>query len=121
MGGEVTWKDYIREALCYDVQHFTIEDIEKGVESGEYQLWQAENSAMVTSGVWLQSGGIGVQVLAAGGNLEEIMGLLDEVEQEARASGCEILTTVGRKGWKTVSKDLGWVDVASIYVKRLNT
>lgn len=113
------WQDYIKEALCYDVQHFTIEDIESGIASGDYQLWESDNSAMVTSGVQLQSGGIGVQVLAAGGNLDEINGLLAQVEQEARESGCEILTTVGRKGWKNTAKELGWIDVASVYIKRL--
>jgi hypothetical protein len=116
----VSWQDYIKEALCYDVQSFTIEDIESGIATGDYQLWEAPTSALVTSGVNLQSGGIGVQVLAAGGNMEEIVGLLQEVEQEARASGCEILTTVGRKGWKVTAKEIGWIDVASIYVKRLN-
>ena len=115
----MSWQDYIKEALEYDVQSFTIEEIEERVASGDYQLWEAENSAMVTSGVNLQSGGIGVQVLAAGGNLDEIKGLLDVVEQEARESGCEILTTVGRKGWRHTAKELGWLDVASIYVKRL--
>ena len=117
----MSWQDYIKEALCYDVQHFTIEEIEVGVELGEYQLWESPNSAMITSGVNLQNGGIGVQVLAAGGDLEEIKGLLSVVEQEARASGCEILTTVGRKGWKSTAKEIGWDDVASIYIKRLTT
>jgi hypothetical protein len=116
----LSWRDYIKEALCYDVEHFTIEDIESGIASGDYQLWEAENSALVTSGVKLQGGGVGVQVLAAGGNLDEIMGLLDDVEQEARASGCEVLTTVGRKGWIKTAKELGWLDIASIYIKRLN-
>lgn len=113
------WKDYIREALCYDVEHFTMEDIESGLASGDYQLWEAPNSAMVTSGVKLQSGGIGVQVLAAGGDLDEINDLLKQVEHEARESGCELLTTVGRKGWKVTAKELGWIDVASVYIKRL--
>jgi hypothetical protein len=116
----VIWQDYIKEALCYDVEHFTIEDIESGIASGDYQLWEAPNSALVTSGVKLQSGGIGVQVLAAGGDLEEIKGLLSEVEQEARASGCEILTTVGRKGWKATAKEIGWDHIASVFIKRLN-
>ena len=121
MGPDLTmWQDYIKEALQYDVQSFTIEDIESGLASGDYQLWEAENSAMVTSGVNLQSGGVGVQVLAAGGSLDEIKGLLDMVEQEARESGCEILTTVGRKGWRHTAKELGWLDVASIYIKRLD-
>lgn len=119
MGSEVTWQQRINEALCYDVQHFTLEDIESGVASGDYQLWENDSAAMITSGVNLQSGGIGVQVLAAGGDMDGVVSLLDEVEQEARAAGCEILTTVGRKGWKSVAKDIGWTDVASIYIKRL--
>jgi hypothetical protein len=115
----VSWQDLIQEALYHDVQHFTLPDIESGLASGEYQLWEAEKSAMVTSGVMLQNGGVGVQVLAASGDKQEIESLLQEVEQEARASGCEILTTVGRVGWKPTAKSLGWEHTASVFVKRL--
>jgi hypothetical protein len=115
----VSWKDFINEALCYDVQSFTIEDIESGIASGHYQLWESENSAMVTSGVPLQSGGVGVQVLAAGGAYEELLSLLEEVEEEARLAGCEVLTTVGRTGWIKTAKEIGWTHVASVFVKRL--
>ncbi len=114
------WQDRIKEALCYDVEHFTLEDIESGIATGDYQLWEAENSAVITSGVRLQSGGIGVQILAAGGNMDEVLGLLAEIEQEALASGCEILTTTGRKGWLKALKERDWLDVATIYIKRLN-
>lgn len=114
------WQDYIKEALCYDVEHFTIEDIEAGVADGDYQLWESENSAIVTSGVKLQSGGTGVQFIAAGGDMDEILSLLEKIEQEARASGCEILTTVGRKGWIKTLKARDWLDVATVYVKRLS-
>jgi hypothetical protein len=109
----------IREALDYDVEASDIQEMEQKIASEEYQLWEAENSAMVTRGIDLGSGGIGVKVLAAAGNLQEIVGLLDEVEQEARASGCELLTTIGRRGWKVTAKEIGWTDVASVYVKRL--
>ena len=115
----MSWQDHIISALQYDVQDFTIEDIESGIASGNYQLWESENAAMVTSGVPLQSGGIGVQVLAAGGDMDEINGLLAEIEQEARESGCEVITTVGRTGWKKTAKQLGWNHVASVFVKRL--
>jgi hypothetical protein len=119
MDCEMTWQDWVREALCYDVEQFTMEDIESGLAAGEYQLWTDENAAMVTSGVRLQSGGVGVQVLAAGGAHEQLMGLLDRVEGEARKAGCEILTTVGRIGWIKDAKIRNWVHVASVYVKRL--
>jgi hypothetical protein len=115
----VSWQDYIKSALVYDVEHFTIEDIESGIASGNYQLWENGEAAVVTSGVNLQNGGIGVQVLAAGGTHDAVMSLLDEIEQEARLSGCEILTTVGRTGWGKTAKSTGWTHVASVYVKRL--
>lgn len=118
MGSEVTW-NRIQEALDYDVEAADLETIKDGIESGDYQLWESENSSLVTQGINLNSGGLGVKVLAAAGNLEEIVGLLKEVEQEARASGCEVITTIGRRGWKTTAKELGWNNVASIYVKRL--
>ena len=115
----MTWQDYIKPALVYDVEHITIEDIESGIACGNYQLWENGEAAVVTSGVNLQSGGIGVQVLAAGGTHDAVMSLLDEIEQEARLSGCEILTTVGRRGWNKTAKATGWNHVASVYAKRL--
>lgn len=118
MVSEVTW-DRIQEALDYDVEAYDIEELKSRVESGDYQLWESENSSLITQGINLQSGGIGVKVLAAAGNLEEIVGLLDQIEQEARASGVELLTTVGRRGWNHTAKEIGWDHVASIFVKRL--
>lgn len=115
----MSWRDYIKEALCYDVESFSIEDIESGIASEDYQLWESDNAAMVTSGVRLQSGGVGVQVLAAGGAYEEVLSLLERVEEEARLAGCEVLTTVGRVGWIKTAKEIGWNHVASVYVKRL--
>lgn len=115
----MSWKDKIQEALDYDVEACDLEAIEKEIETGDCQLWESENSAMVTRGLHLSTGGIGVKVLAAAGNLEEIVGLLDEVEQEARASGVELLTTIGRRGWAKTAKEQGWSPVATVFVKRL--
>ncbi len=114
------WKRLIAEALDYDVEASDIDQIEKNIESGDAQLWESENSAIVTEGMHLQSGGIGVKVLAAAGDLTEIVGLLDEIEQEARASGVELLTAIGRRGWRPAVSKIGWNNVASVYVKRLS-
>lgn len=113
------WQDLIQEALDYDVEVSDIHEVEANIENGDFQLWESPNSAMVTKGIHLASGGIGVKVLAAAGDLTEIVGLLDLVEQEARASGCELITTIGRRGWKLTAKEQGWDNVASVYVKRL--
>ena len=115
----MSW-DRIQEALACDVRACDIEEIKRCVESGAYQLWESENSSMLTHGINLASGGIGVNVVAAAGDLQEIVGLLTQVEQEARASGVELLTTTGRNGWKPTARLLGWDHVASIYTKRLD-
>lgn len=114
----MTW-DRISKALDYDVEAYDIEEIKKWVDSGAYQVWEADNSTLLTHGINLAGGGLGVKVVAAAGNIGEIVGLLEAVEQEARASGCEILTTIGRRGWDKTAKKIGWNNVASIYVKRL--
>jgi hypothetical protein len=119
MVSEVTW-ERVQKALDYDVHASDIESIKQCIESGAYQLWESENSSMVTHGINLASGGVGVNVVAAAGDLQEIVGLLTQVEQEARASGVELLTTTGRNGWKPTARLLGWDHVASIYTKRLD-
>jgi hypothetical protein len=47
------------------------------------------------------------------------MQLLDDVEEEARQAGCEVLTTVGRTGWAKEARKRNYTHVASVYVKRL--
>jgi hypothetical protein len=119
MDGEVRWQDLIQQALDYDIESSTIEEIESGIESGDFQLWREGDSAVVTAGFHLQFGGVGVRVVAAAGNLQEITKILAEVEREARANGVEALTAVGRRGWVGIAQEAGWGHAASVYVKRL--
>lgn len=96
-----------------------MEDIESGLATGNYQLWESDSAAMVTAGVQMQGGGIGVQVLAAGGDYGELMRFLDDVEEEARAAGCVALITTGRRGWRKTAKARQWKEVAVTLVKSL--
>lgn len=114
----MSW-ERIQEALDYDVEASDLEQLKASVESGQCELWEEGDSTAVTQGIHLQSGKIGVKVIAIAGSLEESKTLLRTIEDAARESGCELLTCVGRRGWKHTAKELGWDNVASVYVKRL--
>jgi hypothetical protein len=116
---EVTWSR-VQEAMDYGVESYDLEGLKERVASGDCQLWESENSTIVTEGVELNGGGVGVNVVAAAGNLQEIVGLLETIEQEARASGCKLMSAIARRGWYPTVSKMGWSNVASVYVKRLN-
>jgi hypothetical protein len=119
MDGEVRWQDLIAPAIAVDAQRFTIGDVEQGLSEGYYQLWKSDTAAMITSGFITQAGGIGVNVIATGGEMSAAMALLDQVESLARESGCETIQFVGRLGWKSEAKKRGFSHTASTYAKAL--
>lgn len=116
----MNWKSLISEALDYDVEASDISSIEKDIESGDCQLWESENSAMVTKGFHTADGSIGVRVIAAAGVYDEVLKLLADLEAQARASGVKMLVTTGRKGWRKTAKHLQWKEVAVTLAKELN-
>jgi hypothetical protein len=115
----MSWQDYIVSALQYDVQDFTIEDIESGIASGAYQLWETEGASMITAGFYTKAGGIGVNIVAVGGELDAAFELLDKVEAEARLAGCELIRFVGRLGWKKEVQKRSFKHTSSVFVKNL--
>lgn len=123
MGREVDeWdrcRKYLDLSVYHETQSFTMEDLAIGIKAGYYQLWPSENAAAVTGTFLLKDGGECVQVMAAGGEYDEVMELLDQIETVARRGGAEALMTVGRIGWRKEAKIREWDHVASIFYKRL--
>lgn len=96
----------------------TLEEVLYELECGHAQLWEAENATVVTQvsdygdfrclNVWL-----------AGGNLDEIIGLLDAAEDFARYHGCDRIEVTGRMGWKRALKDHGFEPTSIVLEKRI--
>ncbi len=101
-------RPWIEAALATGPGVETIEDVERLIESGQYQLWMGRNAAAVTEVTQFQRRKI-LTVMHGGGDLSE---LLDEIEPAlcafARAQGCDGIMGLGRKGWERVTQSRGY-------------
>jgi hypothetical protein len=76
------------------------EDVLKGVRSGEYQLWAAEGSVVITT-VDLFPRIKQLTVIIGAGDLREIDDeLRPMIETWARSIGCDTMLIMGRPGWE---------------------
>lgn len=80
----------------------SIEDAQREIEAGRAWFIPGENSAAVVqvtkdANLWL-----------GGGELQEMLRRLPDVETWARSQSCDRTTLIGRKGWERVLKPHGY-------------
>ena len=92
-----------------DKLNSTLEDIEDGIENGQFQLWPASESIMITEVVTYPQKRI-MNLLFCGGDVEELLEMLPEFERFATYFGCSRLYGGGRKGWQRFLKKHGFVE-----------
>jgi hypothetical protein len=103
------WKrcrDYIADALAYVTTH-TIEDIEQGIAAGKYVFWPAGKSAAITE-IHEFPRTKHMHIFLAGGDLDELRGMVPMFQSWARFNGCSKVTLCGRRGWERALKQQGW-------------
>ena len=88
---------------------YALEDIENGIENGQFQLWPASESIMITEVVTYPQKRI-MNLLFCGGDVEELLAMLPEFERFATYFGCSRLYGGGRKGWQRFLKRHGFVE-----------
>ena len=88
---------------------YALEDIENGIENGQFQLWPASESIMITEVVTYPQKRI-MNLLFCGGDVEELLAMLPEFERFATYFGCSRLYGGGRKGWQRFLKKHGFVE-----------
>ena len=99
-------KPYIIRALKH-TDCYNIKDVEDGIRSGTFHLWNGEKSAMITEIIQyprLRA----LNLLFCGGDYEELQSMLPSLEQFAKHFGCVRLYGGGRKGWHKKIKHLGF-------------
>ena len=89
---------WIEDALVYSHGTFTIESIFEDLMNGHLMLWPGENSAVVTQIVDYPGKKV-LHIFLAGGNLEELQPMYEQIEEYAKSIGCEAVTLTGRPGW----------------------
>ena len=88
---------------------YALEDIENGIQNGQFQLWPASESIMITEVVTYPQKRI-MNLLFCGGDVEELLAMLPEFERFATYFGCSRLYGGGRKGWQRFLKRHGFVE-----------
>lgn len=93
-------------------------DIWAAVKEGKMQAFQNGESVAVTEVVGYPQKRV-IQVVLAVGNLNEVLGLIPEMEEFGRKHGCSSIRMFGRRGWSKVLSRIGWKPPGVIYEKVL--
>lgn len=88
------------------------------LESGQASLYAGRQSAMLVEVVeypqWR-----GLHIFLAGGDLDELRGMLPLLEAAAKSAGCTKIGLTGRPGWVRALKTCGYAHKAAVVEKEL--
>jgi hypothetical protein len=101
-------REWLEAALDDPAPVTTLDDVQRALEANEAQLWAGNRSAMVTHICDYRNGVRALEFWLAGGELEEILQGLVQVEQWARSAGCTQMHVNGRPGWARVLRNHGF-------------
>jgi hypothetical protein len=107
-------KPYIEAALHYNCGTQDLDDVKRQLESGEMQLILGQKSAVVTQ-ISAFPNKTFINIVLAGGDLEELKGIANKIEDASRKAGLDGVIIVGRKGWGKVLD--GYKTFATIFMK----
>jgi len=110
-------RPFLEPALQYTNGTHDYIHLVEGVLTGQFHVWPTENSAIITEFHNFPKERH-LHIFLAGGDLEEIKQLHDNVVQFAEAAGCQALTLTGRPGWIKALDDLGFSDNGLRYVRK---
>jgi hypothetical protein len=85
----------------------TWDEVCDGIRSGKMQLWPAEHGCIVTE-IVVYPNVKALHVFLAGGKLDEILQMTENVKEWARKQGCSFASFDGRFGWEKYLSKLGW-------------
>jgi len=109
---------WLEEALKYANNTHDIEDIRRGVANGTYQLWPAKNGALITEILSYPNRNV-FHVFLGGGELQQLMDMIESVEIYAKTIGCKSVTVSGRDGWVRLLAQRGARKLCTTMAKEL--
>ena len=109
---------WLEEALKYTNNTHDIEYIRRGVANGRYQLWPAKNGALITEILTYPNRNV-FHVFLGGGELQQLMDMIESVEIYAKTIGCKSVTVSGRDGWVRLLAQRGARKLCTIMAKEL--
>ena len=100
-------RPWIEAALQYTGGTHEFEDIVDGIRSSRMQLWPSKRGCIVTEIVIYPRKKV-LNLFLAGGELDQILDMNDDIKTWAKEHGCEAATMSGRLGWKQPLEPQGW-------------
>lgn len=114
------YAQYLAAALEHAPATHSLDDLRRGVASGDFQLFAERDSAiLVQVQVYPQRKVLGV--LLAGGHMDTLREMLPSVLTWAKGLGCSLAFIAGRPGWARtfLTKEEGWLHTQIVLEKSL--
>ena len=100
-------RPWIEAALEYTGGTHEWDDIVESIAKGTMQLWAAPRGCIVTEIVIYPRKKV-LNIFLAGGELDQILDMDNDVKKWAEHYGCTAATMSGRMGWKKPLAPLNW-------------
>ena len=97
----------MENALAYSGDTHEIIDVFHAIIRGDMQLWAAEQGCLVTEIIVYPRKKV-LHIFLAGGKLECLTDMHNDVIEWAKLQGCSALTLSGRMGWKKALERFDW-------------
>lgn len=117
----VRLRPHIDAALEYsgEMPTHTFNDIVDGIEAKKFQAWPGMRSILISE-ILAYPRKKGVHIFLAGGDLDELIDMQEDVATWAKAIGADHLSLCGRRGWKKALTDRGWGHEMMALTRELN-
>lgn len=103
-------RPWIEAALEYSNGHHEFEDIVDGIVKGNLQLWPGPDGCMVTELIQYPRKKM-LNIFLAGGTLEQMHDMANDMRAWAKAQGCDGAMLSGRRGWVREMRKHGWKEL----------
>lgn len=111
-------RPWIEAALARGLGTHNFDDVAEAIKTGEMQLWAGPTGCIVTSIVTFPRCKT-LQLFLGGGELQQLVDLMDSVEAWGRLQGCDIAIIAGRAGWARVFRKRGWREAGTTLKQEL--
>ena len=112
-------RPWIEAALVYTGGTHAWEDVVNSIGTGQMQLWAADRGCIVTEIVIYPRKKV-LNIFLAGGDLDQILDMDNDVKRWAEHHGCTAATMMGRMGWKKPLAALDWKLQHGCFLKEFN-
>jgi hypothetical protein len=94
-------RQHIEAALAHGGDTHTFEDVRDMIIDGRLQIWHGPNGCAVTE-IITYPRKKALHVFLAGGEMAQILDMMDSAMVWGRGQGCDVMTISGRLGWQRV-------------------